>query len=228
MKFSVRGQCQGPGFTLIEVIGVVAVIAILASVFLPRVMGVLARGRVNATSQSLGGLHSQVTEYLVRSNALPSRLGYDSTNAAVVAGRFDADLVRSGLIDQLFTSALCQDVSISGGGGCVAPKGNVTTLLDRPHVRSTPGGNASLEPVSTLATTVNFDLDRDGTGDFTSAQTIAYAYLPQVGKSDAAQLDKVLDGDTPVGDTAELAGRCVVSAPDANNRVTIYVYLGHL
>ena len=49
------------GFTLIEVIGVVAVIAILAAVLTPRVINVIARGKVAATAQSLGGLKSATT-----------------------------------------------------------------------------------------------------------------------------------------------------------------------
>ncbi len=44
------------GFTLIEIIGVVAVIAILAAVLTPRVVSVIARGKVSAAELRFAAL----------------------------------------------------------------------------------------------------------------------------------------------------------------------------
>src|SRR5689334_14798904 len=87
---------QGAGFTLIEIIGVVAVIAILAAVLTPRVISVIARGKVNGSAQSLASLKTATTDYMVKNGSLPSRDGTGSTNGAVATGRFDADLVAGG------------------------------------------------------------------------------------------------------------------------------------
>jgi type II secretory pathway pseudopilin PulG len=222
--------CGGAAFTLLEVIGLVAVIAILAAVLIPRVMSVIGRGKVSATAQSLGGLQGAIAEYAARSNALPWRLGYDTTNAPTLGGRFDADLLRAGLIERLFVSSIgSQTPQATSGFGC-APSATpqaVTPLLQRPHVRSAPGGAVSLLPVATAITDVNFDLDRNGTGDFTTAQTVAYAYLPEVNVTEAAQLDQLLDGDLMTTGAADSTGRCLRSALSANNTVTVYVYLAH-
>ncbi|HXI54108.1 MAG TPA: prepilin-type N-terminal cleavage/methylation domain-containing protein, partial [Candidatus Saccharimonadales bacterium] len=86
-----RTRLLPPGFTLIEVIGVVAVIAILAAVLTPRVVSVIARGKVSATAQSLGSLKSATADYVAKNGSLPTRSGTGATNSAVNTGRFDAD-----------------------------------------------------------------------------------------------------------------------------------------
>lgn len=214
-------------FTLIEIIGVVAVIAILASVLVPRVVSVISRGKVSATAQSLGGLRGVVTEYLVRSNTLPSRLGSSVTNAAVAGGRFDADLLQAGLVDRLFACSIGSQVSQGGNFGCSASQASMTSLLERAHLRSMPGGAGSLVPVTNSATQVNFDLSRDGTGELTASQMVAYAYIPGVRAVEAVELNKAIDGDITTAGAADLAGRCINSAMSSDNTVTLYVYLGH-
>ena len=77
-------------FTLIEIIGVLAVIAILAAVLTPRVISVIARGKIDGTAQSLATLKTATTDYIVKNGSLPLRDGTGATNSAVATGRFDA------------------------------------------------------------------------------------------------------------------------------------------
>src|SRR5712691_10452191 len=91
------------GFTLIEIIGVVAIIAILAAVLTPRVAKVIGRGKVNSTAQSLGSLKTATTDYVAKNATIPLRDGTGATNAAVATGRFDADLVAGGFTEKLFS-----------------------------------------------------------------------------------------------------------------------------
>lgn len=219
------GPDRRRGLTLIEMIGLLAIITILAAVLLPRVMGALARGRVSSTAQALGGLRSAVNEYLVRTNTLPLRAGYDSSTPFATAGRFDADLLKAGLIDRLFTTSMASQGD-QNGGGCSA-SANLGALLESPHVRCAAGGASDLEPVTNMISSVNFDLDRNGTGDLADTVMVVYAYLPGVPLTEAVQLNQLLDGDAPTAGTAELAGRCIQSAVGDNRRVTVYVYLGH-
>ena len=212
-------------FTLIEMIGVVAVIAVLASVLVPRVLGVLRRGNVSATAQSLGSLSSLVTEYIVRSNSLPSRLGSDTSDAATATGRFDADLLQAGLSDRLFKSPIGNQ-GFQSGIGCSGPSSPSGDLLARAHIRSAPGGAVSLTPSSAAISNVNFDLDRNGAGDFSSVRMIAYAYLPGVGNIEAVELNRLIDSETNSPGTLDLAGRCINSAASVSNTVTVYVFLG--
>src|SRR3954471_7345794 len=97
---------QKAGFTLIEIIGVVAIIAILAAVLTPRVIKVIARGKVNSTAQSLAGLKTATTDYIVKNGSLPLRDGTGATNSAVATGRFDADLIAGGFLEKLFSAGI--------------------------------------------------------------------------------------------------------------------------
>src|SRR2546426_7329082 len=105
MKTENHGNRGIPGFTLIEIIGVVAVIAILAAVLTPRVVKVIARGKVNSTAQSLGSLKTATTDYVAKNSSVPLRDGTGATNAAVATGRFDSDLVGGGFTERLFAAA---------------------------------------------------------------------------------------------------------------------------
>src|ERR671934_1202980 len=106
MKIKSVSLRQKAGFTLIEIIGVVAIIAILAAVLTPRVIKVIARGKVNSTAQSLGSLKTATTDYIVKNGSLPLRDGTGATNAAVATGRFDADLIAGGFLEKLFSCAI--------------------------------------------------------------------------------------------------------------------------
>ncbi len=205
------------GFTLIEIIGVVAVIAILAAVLTPRVVSVIARGKVNATAQSLGSLKSATADYIAKNGTVPTRDGTGSTNGAVATGRFDADLVTGGFIEKLFACSIGTQTFDS------------TALTGRIHVRSlsaTSSGSVTA-PTATVGG-VNFDLDRStSSADFTSGQMVISAFIPGVAITDAIALNKILDGDDNTGTSADSTGRCMYSAAAVDNTVSVYVYIAH-
>jgi type II secretory pathway pseudopilin PulG len=217
MKTNPQVHSTRAAFTLIEIVGVVAVIAILAAVLTPRVVSVIARGKVNATAQSLGSLKSATADYIGKNGTLPARAGTGATNAAVATGRFDADLVAGGFTEKLFAVSIgTQTFDASALGG-------------RVHVRSQAADSAGA--VSTPdATTggVNFDLDRStASADFTTGQMVVSAFIPGVSITDAIALNKILDGDENTGTSADITGRCIYSAAAVDNTVTVYVYVAH-
>jgi len=203
--------------TLIEIIGVVAVIAILTAVLTPRVFNVMARSKVNATAQSLGSLKTATADYLAKNGSVPARAGTGSTNAAVSTGRFDSDLVAGGFLEKLFACSIGSQTN------------DVSTLSGRTHVRTL--ASTSSPTVTAPTVTVggdNYDLDRnDTTADFTTGQMVVTAFIPHASLSDAIALNKILDGDDNSGTEADTAGRCIYSAAGADNTVTIYVYVAH-
>lgn len=219
MQINVRsnGSRKNPAFTLIEIIGVVAVIAILAAVLTPRVVSVIARGKVNATAQSLGSLKSATADYIGKNGSVPIRAGTGATNAAVAAGRFDADLITGGFTEKLFACSIGNQTFDS------------SALTGRVHVRTLT--SASAAAVTTPTATVggdNFNLDRDtATADFTAGQVVVTAFVPGVAIADAIALNKILDGDDNVGTGADITGRCMYSAAAVDNTVTVYVYVAH-
>lgn len=205
------------GFTLIEIIGVVAVIAILAAVLTPRVVSVIARGKVSATALSLGSLKSATADYIAKNGTLPTRDGTGSTNAAVSTGRFDADLVTGGFTEKLFTVSLGTQTFDS------------SALTGRIHVRSQNAtSSGTITTPTATAGGVNFDLDRSSsTADFTTGQMVVSAFIPGVVIADAIALNKILDGDDNVGTGADSTGRCIYSAAAVDNTVTLYIYIAH-
>jgi prepilin-type N-terminal cleavage/methylation domain-containing protein len=211
-----NGSRKNPGFTLIEIIGVVAVIAILAAVLTPRVVSVIARGKVNATAQSLGSLKSATADYIGKNGSVPLRAGTGATNAAVATGRFDADLIAGGFTEKLFSCSVGNQTFDS------------SALTGRTHVRTLTAVSAAA--VATPTATVggdNFNLDRDtATADFTTGQTVATAFIPAVSLTDAVALNKILDGDDNTGTGADTTGRCMYS-DGAGGTVTVYVYIAH-
>ena len=204
-------------FALIEIIGVLAVIAILAAVLTPRVISVIARGKIDSTAQSLATLKTATTDYIVKNGSLPLRDGTGATNSAVATGRFDADLLAGGFLEKLFSCAVGTQLF------------DQSALTGRIHVRTQTAASAAVVPAPTATVGgTNFDLDRDATtADFTASQTIVCAFIPGVAIGDAIELNRILDGDTNSGTGADIVGRCIYSAAAANNTVTVYVYIGH-
>jgi len=212
-----RRHRAASGFTLIEVIGVVAVIAILAAVLTPRVVSVIARGKVNATAQSLGSLKSATADYVAKNGSFPVRSGTGTTNSAVSVGRFDADLVAGGFTEKLFGCSIGTQTF------------DASALTSRTHVRSLAAvsSGAVTAPSATVGGD-NFDLDRDSsTPDFTTGQMVVSAFIPGVALSDAIALNKILDGDENTGTGADTTGRCMYSAASSANTVTVYIYVAH-
>ena len=205
-------------FTLVEIIGVVALIAVLAAVLAPRVTSVMARGKIAATAESLAGLKSAVTDYLAVKSSLPIRYGSGNTNAATTFGRFDADLVAGGFLDHLFS----------------CPIGNQTfddsNLARRIHVRCLAGHKESEVPEpDTTSGGDDFDIDRDAsTLDTPESVRIVSAFIPQVREEDAIALNKLIDGDVNKVGAYDIVGRCIYGRASAEGTVTVYVYITHL
>lgn len=212
-----NGRSRSQGFTLVEIIGVVALIAILAAVLAPRVTSVIGRGKINSTAQAVAGLKTATMDYIAARSSLPLRAGTGSTNAAVATGRFDADLVAGGFTEKLFTCAIGTQTFDS------------SALTDRIHVRSL-AATADTTVTTPTATAGGdcFNLDRDtSTADFTTAQRVVSVFVPGVSIADAIALNTQIDNDVNTGTGADTTGRCIYSAADSNNQVTVYVYVAH-
>lgn len=216
MKIERRTQHQ-QGFTLVEIIGVVALIAVLAAVLAPRVTSVIGRGKINSTSQGIAGLKTATMDYIAAKSSIPIRAGTGATNAAVATGRFDADLVAGGFTEKLFTCAIGSQTFDS------------SDLSNRTHVRSLRAvADASVDAPTATAGGDCFDLDRDATtADFTTVQVVVSAFIPDVPVSDAIALNKLIDNSVNTGSGADVEGRCIYSAADSDNQVTVYVYVAH-
>jgi type IV pilus assembly protein PilA len=211
----VRPQHRSRGFTLIELIGVLAIIGILAGVLLPKVIQATARSKVNSTAASFNTLKTASADYFGKNGSFPLRAGTGATNAPVATGRFDADLVAGGFLEKLYSCSI----------GSQLNDGSV--LTGRTHVRSQTAANSGTVTITATAGGDNFDLDGNtSTPDFTTANTIISVMIPGVATSDAVELNKLLDNETADGSTANLTGRCIFSTPSGGT-TTVYLYVAH-
>lgn len=209
-------EARSTGFTLIEIIGVLAVIAVLAALLTPKVFDVIARGKVNSAALAYNTVKTATTDYFARNGSFPLRDGTGATNAAVVTGRFDADLVSGGFQEKLFSCAIGWQTN------------SATALTGRTHVRSLTAvaSGAVTTPTATVGGD-NFDLDRNtATSDFNTSQTVVSVFIPGTTISDAIAINHILDGDDNTGSGADTIGKCMYSAA-SSGLVTLYIYVAH-
>lgn len=99
IKNSGAGLRQTRAFTLIEMIGVLAVIAILASLLIPKVFNAIANARVNNAVVSYNAIKAGVTEHYAKFGSLTIS---NTTQLASFPAEFSSVLLGEQLIDKPF------------------------------------------------------------------------------------------------------------------------------
>src|SRR6266542_6558980 len=87
------GSRRNQGFTLIEMIGVLAVIAILAAVLVPKVFEAINNSRVNNAAMSCQTVKTAIIDHYAKFGSLPSSNGIPFAVGAGKALVFDKVLV---------------------------------------------------------------------------------------------------------------------------------------
>jgi len=173
MKIKVSSKSvSNAGFTLVEMIGVLAIVAILASLLVPKVFNAINRAKINSTAMVLNTVKAAVTEaYGERGQfTLVDGSILDASAAPFASGILDYDanvLVPGDYMTQEFT---CK-VGVEDG-------------TDVHAVLLAAGGTAT-----------SFDLDGDGvTTDVDADQWVVWASIPNVSARDARELSLTVDG----------------------------------
>ena len=218
-KAGARRNSQS-GFSLIEMIGVLAIIAVLAAVIAPRVFSTIASSRVNAAASSIGGISSAVTDFASKYGNLPVT-GANS--------RIDDLLLTSGYLDQRFTVKIgtpaptppvagaswtfANSVWTSAGGASQATQARIICVASNANVPSAAAGaNYQLDGATNLPTGVN----------------VISAVIPNVTGTQAQALSAAVDGDSLSAATnavADNAGKVVYAAPNGAGLTTVYIYI---
>ncbi len=208
------------GFSLIEMIGLLAIIAVLAAVITPRVLSALESSKISATADMIGRARNAVTEFAGRYGKLP----VTSANS-----RIDDLLMCAGYLDQRFTVRIgaqpptppimgatwtyANSVWAAAGGASQDSQARIICVASNASVPSAAAGG-------------NYRLD--GESNLPSGVTLISAVIPNVTCTQAKALSVAIDGDSlsaatnAVGDDA---GKVAYAAPDRAGLTTVYIYL---
>lgn len=193
MKTDVKSSLQS-GFTLIEMVGVIAVIGLLVAILLPRVFAAIDNARFDQTVASLNATSAATVGYFGKYGRFGEVGGSALTTSAT---NWDNVLIAEHYLEAGFHSRLCEKSSIQV---LTVPTG------------ATPGVNGC------------FSLTGAQTDAFPAGTKVVVAILEGVSPAEARELSLRLDGaDLTPGDTttADRAGR--VTYPVGANVVTVYL-----
>jgi prepilin-type N-terminal cleavage/methylation domain-containing protein len=204
------------GFTLIEMIGVLAVIAILASMLIPKIFEAINSARINNTVQSYNAIKTAVMDHYGKYGAI-NFVGVPAPGHAAVGAELTAydrnTLLVEALIDKAFVARVGTAWVIQAVAGVAA-----TTAID------------GVAPA--------YDLDgavaiAGSPNDAGGAAFVVEAVITGVAIADAIDISERLDGPGTVAAPltypaggADLAGRVKYATP-VNGLTDVYVYICH-
>jgi general secretion pathway protein G len=205
MNISPSRKQARKGFTLIEMIGVLAVIAILASLLIPKIYEAINNARVNNAALSYNSIKTALADHFAKFGSLTSSNGVTITAGVGEATNFDNVLITEGFSDKPF------NVKIGTGS----------------YVQVVAGSSAA-----TVVAAANEAYDLDGSGttiNDTAGSAVVECVIPGVTGGDALALSTLLDGATMSAADAtliDLKGRVKYAAP-VSGITTVYIYVTH-
>ncbi len=208
------------GFTLVEMIGVLAIIAVLAVVIAPKVFSAIRSSRINGTMVSIDAYKTAAAEFVGKYGTLPVT-GNNS--------RFDDLLITAGLVDERFSAKIGLQADVyavdgadwtrNANGTWTAANGADQRAISRIICRT------SNTTVPNTAGGTNFRLD--GTTNMSAGSRIVSAMIESVPEAEARELSERIDGpslSTTAG--ADALGKVVYNTP-GNGVTDVYVYMTH-
>lgn len=212
------------GFSLVEMIGVLAIIAILAVVIVPKVFSTIASSRVTNAVASINSVKTAVTEFAGKFGTIPltgnnNRIDDLLFTAGITEGRF---VVKVGsqpgnpqIAGGTWTRNAANGVWSATGGSSQTGQSRIICLATNAGVPSTSGGR-------------NYRLN--GAVDLPAGSRVVSAVLVNLTGAEARELSLRIDGDTysqSDAATADDAGKVVYATPNGQGLTTAYVYISH-
>ena len=222
MKLHAKNNRKLGAFTLIEMIGVLAVIAILAAVLIPKVFEAINNSRINNAAMSCQTIKTALANHYAKYGSIPydGSLATPAPITALPYTTFDTVLLKEQLTDKLFDTKI-STANDGAGGQTSIQLINLTGAKTTDTIASAAAAFAKGE--------FNLDGDAGALNDCTGSCT-AVAVLTGVTMGDAWNLSKRIDGDgmsQPDATTADLKGRVIYDVAGAAGTTTVYIYLTH-
>ncbi|MBK9137330.1 MAG: prepilin-type N-terminal cleavage/methylation domain-containing protein [Verrucomicrobia bacterium] len=200
---------QRHGFTLIEMVGVLAVIAILAAILVPKIFAAIDESRYNNTVASCNGVKAAVMSYFAKQGSFPA-----------AQTDFDQTLISQGYLENPFTpkiGAATSDVVTADAAAMAAPKFN--NLDGTGGANSAASGTVVYIDLGAIAIADAIELSRriDGPGTATAAGADG-----TLGTADDIPGTGMTEENPAVADTK---GRVVYTI--AGGKANTRVYLAH-
>jgi prepilin-type N-terminal cleavage/methylation domain-containing protein len=206
MKIINHQRKSRQGFTLIEMIGVLAVIAILASMLIPKIFEAINSSRINNAAVGYNTMKTAAMDHYGKYGSITSSNGVLFTTTQL-ANYDKLVLLPEGLIDKPF--------SVRIGDG------SANTL-----VRVVPmAATAAVD-----GTNPQYDLDGDNTSDTGGSGNLVEAIISNVATADAIELSQRLDGtalsNAANATTSDFKGRIKYAAP-VGGLTDVHIYIAH-
>ncbi len=214
------------GMTMIEMIGVLGVVAVLAALIIPRVFDVITDSKVDALATALRTYETGVTKYYADVGSL---LPLDAQGIPQIEGTGDSAVVTS-----LPARLTLQSTDPLVLGTNLWPKFQ-GPYLQKFNSDMPPeiGTNMFIPtnipvPINTPVTSDNMGWDLkgdDGNSDIPTDAHVAFFKLQGIGEEDFLKLDQIVDSLIGTTDAErKLRGR---AKWDPANDGTLYLYLAH-
>jgi len=211
------------GFSLVEMIGVLAIIAILAVIIVPKVFSTIASARITSAASSVGAIKSSITEFAGKYGTVPT---------TVANSRIDDLLFADGLMEGRFTVKIGTQPSTppilgatwtrangawtAAGGASQATQSRVICLTSN---QNPPAGGLNYYLAGSTAPSPNLP----------AGSRVISAVIVNCTGAEARELSLKIDGENfSAADnvTADTNGKVVYATP-ANGLATVYIYITH-
>lgn len=176
------------GFTLVEMIGVLAIIAILVAALSPKIFDAISDSRVTSFVSTVKTIQTSVTKYYSDVGAL---LPMNATTGAFVADAAGTQL------PNILTGMTPVPAALAGGWFKFRGP-----YLDRFAAASPAIGNTMIMPAVNVAgvgaaananNVTNYDLNNDGNNDFTAGSQIVSIQVVGISQREFEKVDAILD-----------------------------------
>jgi len=234
------------GFTLIEMIAVVGILAAVIAILISPIQRAMQRSRVTSATGTVSAVTNAVTDYLTKAGSsgvipitegggggtIPNNVpGGPSATVLAAAATLDKVLLSEGVLEKPIsvklglqnnkvtgTIDLTWDAATQKFSATGAPDYDYSTIT-RLECRI-----ANVASAPSASAGANFFLD--GTNPVTSNGRIAYLVMPSVAADDAYQLALTIDGhaNTASPGAAQNAGAVVFAAP-VGGVTDVYYYI---